>query len=273
MTSSVTSSSVTSADGTGIAFTATGTGPALVSVNGAMSYRQSNPTEQAVAQALADRYTVYTFDRRGRGESGDAETYTVQAEVDDIAALIEHAGGEAALLGFSSGAVLALEAALAGLPVTGLALWEAPFVVSADRPPVGPDYRERIQQAVAQGRPGDAVAQFLTETAGVPAEYVEPMRAEPYWSGMEQLAPTLAYDAAVMGQTMSGDPAALQRYAPVTAPTLVMHGTTAWMTAGATAIAGVLPNASQKVLPGQDHDVSADALVPVLLDWLATLTS
>lgn len=219
------SSNVTSADSTGIAFTATGTGPALVIVDGAMSYRQSNPIEQAVAQALAGRYTVYTFDRCGRGESGDADTYTVQAEVNDIAALIEHVGGVAALLGFSSGAVLALEAALAGLPVPGLALYEPPFVVSADRPPVGPDY--------------------------------------------------LAYDAAVMGQTQSGDPAARQRYAPVTTPTLVMHDGTsdAWMAAGATAIADVLPNASHKALPDQDHDVCAEALVPVLSDWLPTLQS
>lgn len=267
------SSRVTSADGTGIAFTATGTGPALVIIDGAMSYRASSPTVQAVARALADRYTVYTYDRRGRGDSGDAGTYTVRAEVDDIAALIEHAGGQAALCGFSSGAVLALEAALAGLAVTGLALYEPPFVVSADRAAVRGDYRERLQRAVAQGRPGDAVTQFLTEAAGMPAEFVEPMRAEPYWPGMEQLAPTLAYDAAVMGQTMSGDPAALRRYAPVTTPTLVMHGGTsdAWMAAGATAIAGVLPTTSHKTLPGQDHDVCANVLVPVLSHWLPTL--
>ncbi|MGQ0848040.1 MAG: alpha/beta fold hydrolase [Actinomycetota bacterium] len=273
--SGVTSSSVTSADGTRIAFTATGTGPALVIVDGAMSYRQFNPTVQAVAQALADRYTVYTFDRRGRGESGDADTYTVRAEVDDIAALIEHAGGESALLGFSSGAVLALEAALAGLAVTGLALYEPPFVVTADRAPVGADYRERLQQAVTQGRPGEAVTQFLTEAVGLPAGMVEPMRAEPYWFGMEQMAPTLAYDATVMGQTMSGDPAALHRYAPVTTPTLVMHGgaSDAWMAAGVAAIAGVLQNASPKTLTGQDHNVSAEALVPVLSDWLPTLQS
>jgi pimeloyl-ACP methyl ester carboxylesterase len=267
--------SVTSADGTSIAFTATGSGPALVIVDGAISHRQFNPTEQAVAQELADRYSVYTFDRRGRGESGDADAYSVQAEVGDIAALIEHAGGAAALVGFSSGGVLALEAALAGLSVRGLALYEPPFVVSADRAPLAADYRERIQQAVAQGRPGDAVAQFLTEAANMPAEFVEPMRAEPYWVGMEQVAPTLAYDAAVMGQTMSGDPAQLQRYAAVTTPTLVMHGgaTEAWLAAGAAAIAGVLPNSRQQTLPDQTHDVSADALVPVLSEWLPTLTS
>jgi pimeloyl-ACP methyl ester carboxylesterase len=240
-----------------------------------MSYRQFNPTGQAVADALADRYTTYNYDRRGRGESGDGDSNTVQAEVDDIAALIEHAGGTAALLGFSSGGVLALEAALAGLPVTGLALYEPPFIVSAGRPPVGADYRERLQTAVAEGRPGDAVALFLTEAVGMPAAFVEPMRSEPYWPAMEQIAPTLAYDAAVMGRTQSGDPATLQRYAPVTAPTLVIHGgkSDAWMAAAATAITDLLPNASHETLPGQDHQVSPEALAPLLARWLPTLRS
>ena len=275
MASGITSTTVTSSDGTTIAFTATGAGPALVIVDGASSYRAVNPAGQAVAQALADRYAVYTFDRRGRGESGDAETYSVRREVDDIAALIEHAGGKAALLGFSSGGVLALEAALAGLPVAGLALCEPPFIVTADRPPISTDYRERLQQAVAAGRPADAAAQFLTEAVGIPAEFVTSMRAEPYWASMEQVAPTLAYDAAVMGQTMSGDPAVLQRYTAVTTPTLVMHGgkSDAWLAAGAKAIAGILPNASHRPLPDQDHNVSADVLVPVLSDWLPTLHS
>lgn len=273
MASSANSTTVSSADGTELAVTATGSGPAVVVVDGALSYRAFNPTAQAVAEALADRYTVCTFDRRGRGESGDADAYTVQAEIADMAAVINHAGDEAALLGFSSGAVLALEAALAALPVSGLALYEPPFVVSADRPPVAADYRDRILAAVEDGRPGDAVAQFLTESVGMPTEFVEPMRAEPFWGGMEQLAPTLAYDAAVMGQTMSGDSAALRPYASVTVPTLVMYGgkSDAWMAAAADAIAGVVPGASTKQLAGQDHDVSPEALVPVLAEWLPTL--
>jgi len=265
------STSITSADGTSIAFSATGSGPALVVVDGAMSHRAFNPVGQTLAQALADRHAVYTFDRRGRGESGTSDAYTLQTEVDDIAALVEHAGGSAALLGFSSGAVLSLEAALAGVPVTGLALYEPPFVVTDDRPPLPADYRDRLQRAVAEGRPGDAVVQFMTEAANVPAQFVEPMREEPYWGGMEQVAPTLANDALIMGATMSGDAAQLQRYAAVTAPALVMHGgsTEPWIAAGATAIAHVLPNARHEVLPGQTHDVSADALLPVLSDWLA----
>ncbi len=128
---------------TGIGFTRIGSGPAIISVNGAMGYRGGHPTEAAIAQALADRYTVFTYDRRGRGESGPAHpalsaTEAVKAEVADIATLIDQAGGEAILLGYSSGAVLALEAARAGLPITRLALWEPPFVVTANRAPVTP---------------------------------------------------------------------------------------------------------------------------------------
>lgn len=271
-------STVTSADGTQIDFTATGTGPALVIVDGAMSYRAFSPTIRAIAQALSDQNTVYIYDRRGRGESGNAASYAVpaaqavRAEVDDLAALIEHAGGRAAVLGFSSGAVLCLEAALAGVPVTSLALYEPPFVIADDRPPLPADYRARVQQAVADGRPGDAVALFLTAAAGMPEEYLEPMKADPSWAGMEQVAPTLANDAAVMGQTMSGDPTTLRRYAPISTTALVVHGgnSPAFLASAAKAITAVLPNARHQLLPDQDHDVAPQALAPVLADWLTT---
>ncbi|TMR24280.1 alpha/beta hydrolase [Nonomuraea turkmeniaca] len=266
-----------SADGTEIAFTSIGSGPAIVIINGAMSYRGSHPTEGTVAQGLAARHTVITYDRRGRGESGPtdpalAATEAVQAEVADVAALIDHAGGTAAVLGFSSGGVLALEAVRAGLPITALVLWEPPFLVSADRAPLAAGYRERVQQALADGRPGDAVALFLTEPCAVPAEFVEPMRAEPYWAGMEQIAPSLPNDAAIMGDTMSGDPARLQRYATVDVPMLVTYGDAGLpgFAHAATALAGVLPNATARELPGKDHDVSPEHLVSALTEWLPT---
>jgi alpha-beta hydrolase superfamily lysophospholipase len=267
-----TSQHVRSADGTEIAFEFRGEGPALILIDPALQYRDFTRLSGLV-EPLSSEFTVFTYDRRGRGESTDAGTGTVQAEVDDIAALIGHAGGSAAVLGFSSGAVLSMEAVLAGLPITGLALFEPPFVVTADRPPVAPDYRERLLRALAEGRPGDAVAQFLTETAVMPAEQVAAMRAEPFWAGLEQVAPTLPHDAAIMGQTMSGDPATLRRYAAVAVPTLVIYseGSPAWLAAGATAIAGILPNASHRGLPGEFHDVSPEVLAPVLSDWLPTL--
>jgi pimeloyl-ACP methyl ester carboxylesterase len=261
------SPTVTSADGTPIAYTATGSGAPLVIVHGALGFRATDGTDAAVAQALGDRYTTYAFDRRGRGESGDAETYSVQREIDDIGALIENAGGEAAVLAYSSGAVLALEAALAGLPINSLALYEPPLIVSDARPPAK---WEPVLRALAEGRHGDAVALHLVET-GMPEELVEPMRSEPFGGGMERLAPTLAYDIAIAGPVETGDPSVLDRYAGITVPTLVMHGGASpqWLADAATALAGVLPNATHKELPGQDHQVSGEALTPVLSDWLS----
>jgi pimeloyl-ACP methyl ester carboxylesterase len=181
--------------------------------------------------------------------------------------LIAHAGGEAVVLGYSGGAVLALEAALAGLQISGLALWEAPFIVSDARAPAN---YEPVLPALAEGRRGDAVARFLVET-GMPEELVEPMRSEPLWDGMEELAPTLAYDIAITGPVETGDPSVLDRYAGISVPTLIMHGgaSPTWMADAATALAGVLPNATHRELPGQDHDVSGQALTPILSAWLS----
>ncbi|WP_308126159.1 alpha/beta fold hydrolase [Nonomuraea ceibae] len=266
---------VTSADGTLIACTMIGSGPALVVVNGALAHRDSHPTEGILARSLTDRHTVITYDRRGRGASGPAgpalpAADAIAAEIADVAALIDLAGGKAAVLGLSSGAVLALEAVRAGLPITALALWEPPFVVNGARPPLGPGYRERLQRALAEGRPGDALAQFFAEAAGFPAEAVAPMRAEPFWAGMERLAPSLAHDAAVMGDTQSGDPAALDRFAGVGVPALVMYGGASepWLAGAATALAAVLPDATLRELPGQDHDVAPDLLMTALTTWL-----
>ena len=271
-------STLTSADGTRIAYDSTGSGPALVLVNGAMSYRAWSPTLQGLAAGLADSHTVYNYDRRGRGESDPIETpepdatKAKQAELDDLAALIEQAGGPAVLMGFSSGAVLSLEAALAGLPVSGLILFEPPFVITTDREPVGADYRDRQVAALTEGRRADALTTFLVEASNMPAEWVGGMKADPSWAGMEQVAPTLTYDAAIMGPTQTGDPSLLKKYEAVDVPTLTLasQGSDPWLQAGAAAIAELVPDATYRVLPGQMHDLEVDAAVPVLKEWFAS---
>lgn len=264
-----------SADGTEIAFTAVGSGPGIVIVNGAMDYRNARSTEAGLARRLAGQHTVITYDRRGRGESGPADPAltvdeAIQAEVGDIAALIGQAGGTAAVLGFSSGGVLALHGVQAGLPISALALWEPPFVVGPSRPPLAPGYRERVQQALADGRPGEAATLFFVEACAFPEEAVEQMRAEPYWAGLEKLASSLPNDAAAMGDTMSGDFTTLQRFASIDVPTLVTYGAYAFpgFTEAAHAIAAVLPNATARELPGDDHDVSPEHLADALAEWL-----
>jgi len=268
---------VVSKDGTRIAFDQSGQGSALILVAPAFGTR----TDQAsLAAALAPSFTVFAYDRRGRGASGDTAPYAVEREIDDLEALIDAAGGSAFVFGHSSGAVLGLDAALALLTkISKLALYEPPFIVDASRPPMPEDFAQRLGELVAAGRRGDAVAYWQTQL-GVPAEGIAHMRQSPMWAGLEDLAPTLPYDATIMGDTQRGDPAPLKQWASVTVPTLVMDGTVmmgseeahAFMRSGADALAKTLPQAQRRTLEGQDHGPSDETLVPVLVEFFASAT-
>ena len=257
----------TSADGTTIAFDRYGQGPALILVGGALSDRGA---AAGLAAKLAPRFTVVAFDRRGRGDSGDTAPYAVEREVEDIHALIDEAGGSAFVFGHSSGAVLALEAARA-LPgrVPKLAVYEPPFIVDDGHPPLPADHAAQLEGLVSEGRRGDAVAYFMTTGPGVPAEVVESMRAEEHWPSLEALAHTLAYDATVMGDTMSGSPVPLERWASLGVPTLVMAGgeSPPWQQHATRTLAAVLPDAWHRTLEGQDHGPADEVLFPVLEDF------
>jgi pimeloyl-ACP methyl ester carboxylesterase len=259
-------STVRSKDGTTIAFDAWGDGQPLIMVDGATGHRAVNPTNAEVGQLLGDEFRVYAYDRRGRGESTDTAPYAVQREIEDLAALIADAGAPAVLFGWSSGAVLALDAAAAGLPITRLALFEPPFVVDDGRPPLPADYVQRLDDSVADGRPGDAAELFLTAAAGVPAEAVAGIRQSPFWAALEAVAPTIAYDGRIMGTTMSGAPLPRDRWAAVTVPVLVMHGngTEPWLITAAHAAADLLPGASLQAVQGEQHSAAADVLAPAL---------
>jgi pimeloyl-ACP methyl ester carboxylesterase len=257
---------VRSKDGTTIAFDAWGDGQPLIMVDGATSHRAANPTNAEVGQLLGDEFRVYAYDRRGRGESTDTAPYAVQREIEDLAALIADSGAPAVLFGWSSGALLALDAAAAGLPITRLALFEPPVVVEDSRPPLPADYVQRLDGSVADGRPGDAAELFLTAAAGVPAEAVAGIRQSPFWPALEAVAPTIGYDGRIMGTTMSGAPLPRDRWAAVTVPVLVMHGngTEPWLIAAAHAVADLLPTASLQAVPGEQHSAAADVLAPAL---------
>ena len=259
-------STVTSKDGTIIAFDRSGEGPALILVGGAFQHRSSDPSTARLAELLAPRFTVYHYDRRGRGDSADTAPYAVEREIEDIDALIQDAGGSAFVFGMSSGAVLALHAASAGLAITKLALYEPPFVVDDSRPRVPADHRERLTALLVAGRRGDAVELFMTEAVGMPVEAVAPMRGAPFWSAFERVAHTLPYDAAIMGDTLSGVPLPEGRWAAVTIPTLVVDGgaSPAWARNAVAALAGALPTAERTTLVGQTHQVDPDAFAPVL---------
>jgi len=257
---------VASNDGTAIAFDRSGEGPPLVLVGGALSDRAA---AGSLAEALAPRFTVIAYDRRGRGDSGDTAPYAVEREIEDLEALVAEAGGSAFVFGHSSGAALALEAAARGLPITKLALYEPPFIVDDGHEPLADDYVERLTELAASGRRGDAVEYFLTSGPGVPPEVVAGMRTEPFWPGMEKIAHTLAYDGAVMGDTMSGRPLPAERWTSVTVPTLVMDGdqSPAWARNSVAALVEILPNAERRSLEGQDHGAASEVLTPVLVDF------
>ena len=260
-------STVRSSDGTPIAYEKTGAGPPVVLVDGALCYRASGPS-RGMAAALADRYTVFTYDRRGRGDSGDTQPYSVDREVEDIQALVAAAGGSASVCGFSSGAVLALEAANRLPGITKLALYEPPFIIDDSRAPLPADYPDQLDDLIAADRRGDAVRLFMRQV-GVPRVFVALMRLMPAWPKLKRVAHTLRYDAAVMGDTQDGTPLATERWTNVSAPTLAIVGGSSptWMQQGMRSLADLLPTAEHATLPGQTHMVKAKALGPVLAEF------
>src|SRR5678816_4271016 len=177
-----------SKDGTRIVYDKTGQGPALIIVAGAFQDRMAM---RSYAGPLSEHFTVYNYDRRGRGESGDTQPYAVQREVEDIDALIQEAGGSAFVFGGSSGGVLTLDAAAHGLNITKLAVYEPPFVVDDSREPPPENIVDQLKDLMASGRRGDAAETFMTKGSLLPADVVTGMRAQPFWSSVEAVAHTL----------------------------------------------------------------------------------
>ncbi|MFG1695890.1 alpha/beta fold hydrolase [Nonomuraea sp. NPDC049309] len=254
-----------SADGTPIAFDRHGSGPAVVLVQGAFADR-SDPTMAAIAAGLSRWFTVYSYDRRGRGGSGDTAPYAVEREIEDLAAVIAEAGGTARVFGGSSGAALALEAAAALPGVTHLAVWEPPYHVDGSAPPLPDDFAEQLAALVAAGRRDEVVERFMVEAAEVPEPVLAGMRGHPSWADMEAQAHTLVYEAAVLGP---GNALPAARLAGLTQPTLVLNGgeSPGWMVNAGAAVAAAVPGAVRRVLPGQAHNVAPEALVPELLEF------
>jgi pimeloyl-ACP methyl ester carboxylesterase len=252
-------SRVTSSDGTSIAFERTGTGPALVAVDAAGSYRDFRPFPPPVEQ-LAPHFTVYVYDRRGRGASTDTPPYAIEREVDDLAALIAEAGGSAFVYGFSSGGLLALHAAASGLAIPKLALFEPP--VEPNEAPSGEtDFTSELVELVAAGRRRDAV-EFFHRGIGVPEEIMAQM-TPPVWAALEAVAHTLVYDCRL------SDAMSLQLIRSVTAPTLVLdsQGSGAELTGMAATLAKALPNGAHRSLAGEWHGAPGEDLAAALTEF------
>jgi pimeloyl-ACP methyl ester carboxylesterase len=261
----------TSADGTEIAYDVTGTGPALVVVEGALCHRAMG-TAKILSPSLRDRFTVHAYDRRGRGESGPgASPYEVRREVEDLVAVCEAAGGSPFVFSASSGGALALEAARQGVPMRALAVYEAPFIVDGTHAPNDPELAPRMRALVASGDRSGAVKTFL-RTVGVPGPVVALMPLLPAWKGMKAVAHTLGNDLEIVLPFEQGQPLPTGYYAEVAVPTLVIAGgkSPEYMRNAQAAIAEAVPGAEVLTLPGQTHMVKAAATTPVLQEFFGS---
>lgn len=258
---------VRSKDGTTIAFDRSGTGPVVILVDGALQYRAFDQGMKQLAVLLSKHFTVIHYDRRGRGDSTDTQPYALEREIEDIEALIDNAGGVAFLYGISSGASLAMEAAIKlNTKVKKLAMYEAPYNDDAAAQQSWKAYTKQLADLLAEGRRGDAVGLFMM-LVGATADQVNEIRQTPMWPLWESIAPTLAYDhIAALGEDAS---VPTERAARIGVPTLVLNGSDSFpfMHMTAMTLANAIPNAQRRTLQGQTHEVDSEALAPVLIEF------
>jgi pimeloyl-ACP methyl ester carboxylesterase len=265
---SVPMETLTSSDGTQIAFDRLGDGPPVIAVGGQLCDRSlTRPT----AEELAKRFSVFNYDRRGRGDSDDTAPYALEREIEDLDALVAEAGRRASVYAHSSGAALALHAA-AGLPIAKLVLHEPPYNPDGDeeRQRTTRKEAEHIKTLLAEERRGDAL-QYFWRSIGMPQEMVDEMRHTPRWTELEAMAPTMAYDSEVMGDIGRGGAVPTDLAGRVRSETLVLVGGASpeWMIDVARQVADALPKGRYRVLEGQEHVVPPELLVPVLAEFLA----
>lgn len=260
---------VISKDGTAIAVDRRGSGPALILVDGAMCFRGFGPMP-ALAKELASQFTVYHYDRRGRGDSGNTVSYDPQREVEDLAAVLQYAGGTAMVFGISSGAALAAEAARQLRGIRRLALYEAPYVIDDTHEPLPPTFIADTKALVANNRRSDAVKKFM-RYVGTPAFFVLIMPLLPFWKKLTAIAHTLSNDLEIIAPHHNGRPFPEGKWSAVTIPTLVMAGgkSPAYMQNSMREWARAFPNAGHLTLEGQTHMVKQSVLVPALIDFFA----
>ncbi|MBV9894762.1 MAG: alpha/beta hydrolase [Chloroflexi bacterium] len=253
-----------SRDGTRIAFDRRGSGSPIIFVVGAFNER---PTAAPLAESLADRFSTFTYDRRGRGESGDTPPYAVEREIEDLTALIEVAGGSASVFGYSSGAMLALQSAAAGLPISRLVLYDPPYLANAH----DVDHTEQLAQLIAHGKRGEAVEYFQSKLVGIPDAVIAQLRQAPFRPALERMAHTLVYESMLLRDRALPPAEVASR---VVMPTLALAGGAGSpiLPAAATALARRLPNAKPQILPDVGHDLDTAVLGPVLARFFGAET-
>lgn len=246
---------VTSADGTTIAFDSLGQGPPLVLVVGAFCDRSSG---ESLAEMLASRYTVYRYDRRGRGDSGDSPAYSIEREVEDLDAVAIGTGSQPFVYGHSSGGALALQAAAAGVELRKVAVYEPPYTGEQDP---GPGFTRELDELVREGRRTEAAESFLGMT-GAPAEVIASIKASPGWPRMQGLAHTLSRDR-TLG---NGGAVPVERLRSIGIPVLAMAGGASdpWAREAMNTIAQAIPDAQARTLEREHHVPADDVLTSIL---------
>ena len=262
---------VTSKDGTQIGYSVVGTGPAIILVDGAMCSREMGPATP-LAEQLKDSFTVYTYDRRGRGESGDTKPYSTRREIEDLAAVLDAAGGSSGIYAISSGVLVALEAADVLSGITGMVLYEAPIFTDTTRRPVPADFVERMDRLVAAGDGAGAVKHFMQNGIMVPWFVLLMMQMFGMFRKMAPVGPTLPYDVAFASPFWTYKAIPANRWPNVTMPVLCVGGgkSDRWMQNAQKAIADNLPNARHETLVGQNHMVSPAAIAPMIREFFAS---
>lgn len=255
----------TSRDGTTIAFTRRGSGPPLIIVDGAFCYRENGPATE-LASVLAQHFTVFTYDRRGRGGSGDTAPYAVDREVEDLQAIAKEAGAPSFALGISSGGALILQAVASGVVLKKIALYEPPYVTNVKAGSFE-DARNRLQSFIAAGDRAGAVRFFMTDIYGAPSAFVYamPLLMPNAWRRNKLVANTLPYDLTILIDRSVLN----ERSSSISVPALVVGGQKSpkELSDAVTVVANALPNAHRQFLPNQDHNISARALAPVLFEY------
>lgn len=257
---------VTSEDGTSIAFEALGRGPPLILVGGAFCDRTAPTSGTPLAARLAHRFTVLSYDRRGRSDSGDTLPYAREREVEDLAALITVAGGSAFVFGSSSGGLLALDAAVEGLPIPKLVVYEPPVILDASRAKAFEALAKQLDEAASGNRRSEAVERYFTQVMQLPAPAVAQMKKAPMWTGLERIAHTLSYDLLITAR----GPARHEQMSAVRSATLVMAGDASppWMREAVQSLASAIPQSRHRTLEGQTHAVDPKALARAIEEFL-----
>jgi pimeloyl-ACP methyl ester carboxylesterase len=263
-------STVTSKDGARIAYTATGKGPAIILVSGATSYPALDPTLPVLTDLIKDDFTFVTYDRRGRGESGDTKPFSVDREIEDIEALINAFSGRAGLYGQSSGAVLSLQAAGKLSGITHVLAYEPPYAMPGAGYQVPADYVATLERFNEAGDRSSAAAYFM-QTVGMSDAEIEGMKQSPFWPVMEAVAPTIVYDAYAMTRDRKGSEIPSHLWARSRARILVVDGGASFpgMPEAADAVARATPGARRKTLGGQGHGASPESIAPVIKAFFA----